>query len=85
MTNLHDQSGGGGQGGILPPAPPLPSAANQMHPTTSYANKQSEKQQKPRSEDYGSRPNLFPRGTNPFATVKLKPTVTNDRSAPRVP
>ncbi|XP_031667487.1 brain-specific angiogenesis inhibitor 1-associated protein 2-like protein 2 isoform X2 [Oncorhynchus kisutch] len=26
---------------------------------------------------------LFPRGTNPFATVKLKPTATNDRSAPR--
>ncbi|KAM6147112.1 BAR/IMD domain-containing adapter protein 2-like 2 [Phoenicopterus ruber ruber] len=25
---------------------------------------------------------LFPRGTNPFATVKLRPTVTNDRSAP---
>ncbi|XP_069763554.1 BAR/IMD domain-containing adapter protein 2-like 2 [Narcine bancroftii] len=25
---------------------------------------------------------LFPRGTNPFATVKLKPTVTNDRSTP---
>ncbi|XP_027898491.1 brain-specific angiogenesis inhibitor 1-associated protein 2-like protein 2 isoform X1 [Xiphophorus couchianus] len=25
---------------------------------------------------------LFPRGTNPFATVKLKPTHTNDRSAP---
>lgn len=24
------------------------------------------------------------RGTNPFATVKLKPTTTNDRSAPRV-
>ncbi|KAK6300800.1 hypothetical protein J4Q44_G00288980 [Coregonus suidteri] len=27
---------------------------------------------------------LFPRGTNPFATVKLKPTTTNDRSAPRI-
>ncbi|CAL8332453.1 unnamed protein product [Lota lota] len=27
---------------------------------------------------------LFPRGTNPFATVKLRPTTTNDRSAPRV-
>ncbi|KAL3987395.1 alcohol-forming fatty acyl-CoA reductase [Sarotherodon galilaeus] len=25
-----------------------------------------------------------PRGTNPFATVKLKPTSTNDRSAPRL-
>ncbi|KAK7929567.1 hypothetical protein WMY93_005962 [Mugilogobius chulae] len=27
---------------------------------------------------------LFPRGTNPFATVKLKPTTTDDRSAPRI-
>ncbi|XP_051240492.1 LOW QUALITY PROTEIN: brain-specific angiogenesis inhibitor 1-associated protein 2-like protein 2 [Dicentrarchus labrax] len=27
---------------------------------------------------------LFPRGTNPFATVKLRPTTTNDRSAPRM-
>lgn len=27
---------------------------------------------------------LFPRGTNPFATVKLRPTTTNDRSAPRI-
>uniref|UniRef100_A0A8C9V1W2 BAR/IMD domain containing adaptor protein 2 like 2a n=1 Tax=Scleropages formosus TaxID=113540 RepID=A0A8C9V1W2_SCLFO len=31
----------------------------------------------------GQPPDLFPRGTNPFATVKLKPTATNDRSAPR--
>ncbi|KAJ7330095.1 hypothetical protein JRQ81_016269 [Phrynocephalus forsythii] len=29
-------------------------------------------------------PELFPKGTNPFATVKLRPTVTNDRSAPMV-
>ncbi|XP_030595263.1 BAR/IMD domain-containing adapter protein 2-like 2 isoform X2 [Archocentrus centrarchus] len=27
---------------------------------------------------------LFPRGTNPFATVKLRPTTTNDRSAPQM-
>ncbi|XP_077461252.1 BAR/IMD domain-containing adapter protein 2-like 2 [Stigmatopora argus] len=27
---------------------------------------------------------LFPRGTNPFATVKLRPTKTDDRSAPRI-
>nr|XP_020476926.1 brain-specific angiogenesis inhibitor 1-associated protein 2-like protein 2 [Monopterus albus] len=37
-----------------------------------------------RSQPQGSRPELFPRGTNPFATVKLKPTSTNDRSAPRL-
>lgn len=30
-------------------------------------------------------PDLSPhRGTNPFATVKLRPTVTNDRSAPLI-
>ncbi|XP_061534504.1 brain-specific angiogenesis inhibitor 1-associated protein 2-like protein 2 [Phycodurus eques] len=27
---------------------------------------------------------LFPRGTNPFATVKLRPTKTDDRSAPHI-
>ncbi|XP_062381992.1 brain-specific angiogenesis inhibitor 1-associated protein 2-like protein 2 [Sardina pilchardus] len=99
MSNLLDQSGGGGQGVVPPPAPPLPSAANQMYPTTpslpSAANqmypttpsldRRSEQQQKPRSEDYGIKPDLFPRGTNPFATVKLKPTVTNDRSGARTP
>ena len=32
-----------------------------------------------------SHPDLSPhRGTNPFATVKLRPTVTNDRSAPLI-
>ncbi|KAM4721702.1 BAR/IMD domain-containing adapter protein 2-like 2 [Rhinophrynus dorsalis] len=31
-----------------------------------------------------ARGELFPRGTNPFATVKLRPTVTNDRSAPLI-
>ncbi|KAM9391739.1 BAR/IMD domain-containing adapter protein 2-like 2 [Pholidichthys leucotaenia] len=37
-----------------------------------------------RSQPHESRPELFPRGTNPFATVKLKPTTTNDRSAPQL-
>ncbi|XP_062918397.1 brain-specific angiogenesis inhibitor 1-associated protein 2-like protein 2 isoform X1 [Mobula hypostoma] len=31
-----------------------------------------------------NQPEIFPRGTNPFATVKLKPTVTNDRSMPLI-
>ncbi|XP_010181992.1 PREDICTED: brain-specific angiogenesis inhibitor 1-associated protein 2-like protein 2 [Mesitornis unicolor] len=35
-----------------------------------------------KSGAFDQRPELFPRGTNPFATVKLRPTVTNDRSAP---
>ncbi|XP_041939041.1 brain-specific angiogenesis inhibitor 1-associated protein 2-like protein 2 [Alosa sapidissima] len=90
MSNLFDQSGGGGQGGPPPPAPPLPSAANQIPRSQSRHNtpsleRRAEHQQKPRSEDYGIKPALFPRGTNPFATVKLKPTVTNDRSGPRAP
>nr|XP_061804997.1 brain-specific angiogenesis inhibitor 1-associated protein 2-like protein 2 [Nerophis lumbriciformis] len=37
-----------------------------------------------KSQPHQSKPELFPRGTNPFATVKLKPTSTNDRSAPRL-
>ncbi|KAM9276557.1 BAR/IMD domain-containing adapter protein 2-like 2 [Cariama cristata] len=35
-----------------------------------------------KSRVFDQPPELFPRGTNPFATVKLRPTVTNDRSAP---
>ncbi|XP_038123672.1 brain-specific angiogenesis inhibitor 1-associated protein 2-like protein 2 isoform X1 [Cyprinodon tularosa] len=35
-----------------------------------------------KSESHRPQSELFPRGTNPFATVKLKPTKTNDRSAP---
>ncbi|XP_030311153.1 brain-specific angiogenesis inhibitor 1-associated protein 2-like protein 2 isoform X1 [Calypte anna] len=35
-----------------------------------------------KSGGFDQPPELFPRGTNPFATVKLRPTVTNDRSAP---
>ncbi|XP_030649225.1 brain-specific angiogenesis inhibitor 1-associated protein 2-like protein 2 [Chanos chanos] len=60
-----------------PPAPPTTRSTNsrQMTPTPS---------QNRRQEDYGQRPQLFPRGTNPFATVKLRPTQTNDRSAPRI-
>ncbi|XP_069593057.1 BAR/IMD domain-containing adapter protein 2-like 2 [Ranitomeya imitator] len=37
-----------------------------------------------KSGEGGVRGNLFPKGTNPFATVKLRPTVTNDRSAPLI-
>lgn len=84
MSNLLDQSGGGGKGGVPPPAPPLPSTANQMRQSSSSVEKRSEKQQKSKNEDFMPRPELFPRGTNPFATVKLKPTVTNDKSAPKI-
>ncbi|KAG8556539.1 hypothetical protein GDO81_018109, partial [Engystomops pustulosus] len=37
-----------------------------------------------KSERGVMRAELFPKGTNPFATVKLRPTVTNDRSAPLI-
>ncbi|XP_063077312.1 brain-specific angiogenesis inhibitor 1-associated protein 2-like protein 2 [Engraulis encrasicolus] len=83
MSNLLDQSGGGNQAAPPPPAPPPPSAANQFRPISSSADKSSERQRKPKSENHGPRHELFPKGTNPFATVKLKPTVTNDRSAPK--
>ncbi|XP_034750813.1 brain-specific angiogenesis inhibitor 1-associated protein 2-like protein 2 [Etheostoma cragini] len=75
MSNLLDQP-------AAPPPPPPPSLSS---------NKQTEMQPIPpshsenkRSKPPGSQPELFPKGTNPFATVKLRPTSTDDRSAPRV-
>ncbi|XP_038639814.1 brain-specific angiogenesis inhibitor 1-associated protein 2-like protein 2 [Scyliorhinus canicula] len=78
-----------------PPAPPLPygTSARSHSPTppstysrrnsaTSLAVSESGRSRVLSGAD--SQPELFPRGTNPFATVKLKPTVTNDRSKPFV-
>ncbi|MCI4385001.1 hypothetical protein PGIGA_G00045540 [Pangasianodon gigas] len=78
MSNLLDQSSSNRTNAPPPPPPPPPSKLSSSRPVTptSFENK--------RQDNYGSRPELFPRGTNPFATVKLKPTKTNDRSAPRV-
>ncbi|XP_058627394.1 brain-specific angiogenesis inhibitor 1-associated protein 2-like protein 2 isoform X3 [Onychostoma macrolepis] len=62
-----------------PPPPPPPSTrSSNSRPVTPTPSENR------RQDDYDSRPQLFPRGTNPFATVKLKPTKTNDRSAPRI-
>ncbi|XP_016408658.1 brain-specific angiogenesis inhibitor 1-associated protein 2-like protein 2 isoform X1 [Sinocyclocheilus rhinocerous] len=62
-----------------PPPPPPPSTrSSNSRPVTPTPSENR------RQDDYESRPQLFPRGTNPFATVKLKPTKTNDRSAPHV-
>lgn len=83
MSNLLDQSGGGRQSAPPPPAPPLPSGGIPP-PSTPATERRTEKKQKQKSNASGGIPVLFPKGTNPFATVKLKPTVTNDRSAPRV-
>ncbi|XP_032393496.1 brain-specific angiogenesis inhibitor 1-associated protein 2-like protein 2 [Etheostoma spectabile] len=75
MSNLLDQP-------AAPPPPPPPSLSSnkqtEMRPIT-----QSHSENK-RSKPHGSQPELFPKGTNPFATVKLRPTSTDDRSAPRV-
>ncbi|KAM8821805.1 BAR/IMD domain-containing adapter protein 2-like 2 [Eudromia elegans] len=61
------------------PSPPPTSVGSSSHqsrvatPAGSHSRK---------SGVWDQPPELFPRGTNPFATVKLRPTVTNDRSAP---
>ncbi|KAM9780468.1 BAR/IMD domain-containing adapter protein 2-like 2 [Neosynchiropus ocellatus] len=63
-----------------PPPPPPPSHSG-TRPTSdrrTESNLESKREQPQRSH-----PELFPRGTNPFATVKLRPTLTDDRSAPR--
>ncbi|KAM9457296.1 BAR/IMD domain-containing adapter protein 2-like 2 isoform 2-T2 [Clarias gariepinus] len=78
MDNLLDQPSGNRTNAPPPPPPPpsSKSSGSRSVTPTSFENKKQDK--------HGARPELFPRGTNPFATVKLKPTTTNDRSAPRV-
>uniref|UniRef100_A0A8I5U893 BAR/IMD domain containing adaptor protein 2 like 2 n=1 Tax=Pongo abelii TaxID=9601 RepID=A0A8I5U893_PONAB len=63
-----------------PAPPPLPSSRRSSKGSTAVATdikKLMSSEQYPPQE-------LFPRGTNPFATVKLRPTITNDRSAPLI-
>ncbi|KAM9844006.1 BAR/IMD domain-containing adapter protein 2-like 2 [Aulostomus maculatus] len=82
--NTSNHSLGGGQ---APPPPPLPSSNKhlEMNYATHTGDRRAESNQESKhSQPHGSRPELFPRGTNPFATVKLKPTSTNDRSGPRL-
>ncbi|KAK2833724.1 hypothetical protein Q5P01_017613 [Channa striata] len=87
-SNLLDQPDSSSQSRAPPPPPPPPppsssssssSRAPEMRPTASKPNSETK-----RPQLHPSQPELFPRGTNPFATVKLKPTSTNDRSAPRL-
>ncbi|XP_064171143.1 brain-specific angiogenesis inhibitor 1-associated protein 2-like protein 2 isoform X1 [Anguilla rostrata] len=87
MSNLLDERNGRSQNGNAPPAPPLPMPG--QRPAMATADRRAEStseasgvHQRPPQEE--KHPNLFPRGTNPFATVKLRPTTTNDRSAPRI-
>ncbi|XP_008298719.1 brain-specific angiogenesis inhibitor 1-associated protein 2-like protein 2 [Stegastes partitus] len=92
-SSLQDQAGGGGQNAAPPPPPPPPppqfsssSRHSETRPTPAASEKRAESrsEHKQRLPSPPGRPELFPRGTNPFATVKLKPTVTNDKSAPRL-
>ncbi|XP_053469553.1 brain-specific angiogenesis inhibitor 1-associated protein 2-like protein 2 isoform X2 [Ictalurus furcatus] len=80
MSNLLDQSSSNRTNDPPPPPPPPPppSKSNSSHPVTPTSSENK------KQDNYSSRPELFPRGTNPFATVKLKPTTTNDKSAPRI-
>lgn len=88
MSSLLSQSGSSTQSQAPPPPPPPPSSKmTNKQPTQSQPAINS--QPKSTSQIKGMpatrpHPELFPRGTNPFATVKLKPTSTNDRSAPRL-
>ncbi|XP_036945366.1 brain-specific angiogenesis inhibitor 1-associated protein 2-like protein 2 [Acanthopagrus latus] len=80
MSDLWDQPRSRNQS-VAPPPPPPPLATYSSEPAPDRrAESFSESKM---SNAHGSRPELFPRGTNPFATVKLKPTHTDDRSAPR--
>ncbi|XP_041673049.1 brain-specific angiogenesis inhibitor 1-associated protein 2-like protein 2 [Cheilinus undulatus] len=91
MNNLLDHPGSSSQGKASqppPPPPPPPSLSSHRQPETQPFKQTADKRAESHSENKRSKaqgpPELFPRGTNPFATVKLKPTVTNDRSAPRL-
>uniref|UniRef100_A0A2K6SP91 BAR/IMD domain containing adaptor protein 2 like 2 n=1 Tax=Saimiri boliviensis boliviensis TaxID=39432 RepID=A0A2K6SP91_SAIBB len=63
-----------------PVPPPLPSSRRSSMGSTGVA---TDVKKLMSSEQYPPQ-ELFPRGTNPFATVKLRPTITNDRSAPLI-
>ncbi|KAK2829467.1 hypothetical protein Q7C36_017457 [Tachysurus vachellii] len=78
MSNLLDQSYNNRTNAPPPPPPPPPSKSNSSRSITPTSSENK------RHDTYDPRPELFPRGTNPFATVKLKPTTTNDRSGPRI-
>ncbi|XP_035812805.2 brain-specific angiogenesis inhibitor 1-associated protein 2-like protein 2 isoform X2 [Amphiprion ocellaris] len=90
MSNLQEHSGTGSQNVAPPPPPPPPplSSSSSKHsetrPMATAPGKRAESKSEHKRSPPPGRPELFPRGTNPFATVKLKPTVTNDKSAPRL-
>ncbi|KAF7217822.1 BAR/IMD domain-containing adapter protein 2-like 2 [Nothobranchius furzeri] len=76
---------------FLPPPPPsqnlnLRRGSADFRPVSSVPKGQTDKVSDVQTLSPPGPPDnpLFPRGTNPFATVKLRPTTTNDRSAPRI-
>ncbi|XP_033936170.2 BAR/IMD domain-containing adapter protein 2-like 2 [Pseudochaenichthys georgianus] len=75
-----------------PPHPPPPPSSNQRRSSTEFRpisplpERKGEVASDLRALSPHGQPDnpLFPRGTNPFATVKLRPTTTNDRSSPHI-
>ncbi|KAM8842592.1 BAR/IMD domain-containing adapter protein 2-like 2 [Synchiropus picturatus] len=73
-----------------PPPPPPPTSLNlrrasvDTRAVSPFSDRKSEPDSLTLSPTGPPEHPLFPRGTNPFATVKLRPTTTNDRSAPRI-
>ncbi|XP_018615317.1 BAR/IMD domain-containing adapter protein 2-like 2 [Scleropages formosus] len=84
QRDTADQMEGRNCNGIPPRAPPLNASAANLHLTTPTSDRRGEPSDSKKTTEQTLRPELFPRGTNPFATVKLRPTTTNDRSAPRI-
>ncbi|XP_075941444.1 BAR/IMD domain-containing adapter protein 2-like 2 [Anarhichas minor] len=73
----------------LPPPPPPPShhlrrSSAGYRPISPLPDRRADSASDALSPHGPPENPLFPRGTNPFATVKLRPTTTNDRSSPHV-
>uniref|UniRef100_A0A3Q2FJD9 BAR/IMD domain containing adaptor protein 2 like 2b n=1 Tax=Cyprinodon variegatus TaxID=28743 RepID=A0A3Q2FJD9_CYPVA len=100
MNNLLDteQSEGKGYGDVPPPATPNRRASVDFRPVSPVPDRRTEPSIETKPLPLPSNQNLRRgsadlqpaspltdrQGTNPFATVKLRPTTTNDRSAPRI-
>ncbi|KAL2087037.1 hypothetical protein ACEWY4_018096 [Coilia grayii] len=70
-----------------PPPPPPPKTPMELKPISPLPERKADPSTTgtaPASSSHIPENPLFPRGTNPFATVKLRPTTTNDRSAPQI-
>ncbi|XP_036385357.1 brain-specific angiogenesis inhibitor 1-associated protein 2-like protein 2 [Megalops cyprinoides] len=86
QTDRRSYNEGKSYNEIPAPAPASRRGSTDLRPVTPTPDRRAESstESKSAASQQGGRPELFPRGTNPFATVKLRPTVTNDRSAPRI-